>query len=237
MSLPLADEYCSLDDVHRALISKLNVRLSQSRSGSDKNVLLKTSDTFVPTTVEHNITALVGNGVPAWIEMYDSGAEGYFPIRVVNLSQLAVYYDMGTLACSFWAEDTTALDGTAAVQYVTFTYLPSGRCRIRYDLDFVKDRLAQTSGLPEHVEDLIVKETENALIQQTIKPNLTLDLRGNEELRQDYAAIVKTLDDYYQQNVLDIQPLVKLWEIWAFRSADAQTSFTKPTPSGRGLYG
>jgi hypothetical protein len=232
-SLPLADEYCDLPDVHRELVSKLNLRLSQSRSGSDKNVRLKTSDSFTPATVQHNITALIGDGEPAWIETIDDDGN-YYPIRVVNLSEL-IYYE-GSLACAFWAEDTTAETATEPVRYVTFTQVPSAACRIRYDLDFVKDKLAQVSGMPEHTEDLVIKETENALIQKVIKTKLALDLRGNEEVRQDYRAIVDSLDGYYKQNMMDIPGLVALWKIWAFRNPSTQTSFTKPTPSSRNLY-
>lgn len=238
-TLPMVEEYCQIDDVHRAIVGKLNVWTSFARSGSDKKVLLSTTANFTPTTTPYDITALLAGSQPAWIETRngDSLTDPFYPIRVVPLSQISNYYELGELACAFWAEDTASKNDDQATQYVSFTFPPSQPCRIRFDMSGVKDTIAQIAALPEHIVDLVVKEAENALIKKKIQPGLAIDLRRDEDLRKDAPMILKTLDGFYQQNLLDIKPLLRLWEIWAFRSPDTQTSFQKPTPSMRGMYG
>lgn len=235
VDLPLVDEYCSLDDVHRALVRKYNIRLAQSRVGSDKNVLLSTSAEFTPTSVTHNVTALIGKGEPAWIEM-QTGTGQYYPIRIINYSQLADYTALGEFACAFWAEDSDVVS-IEPVQYVTFTFQPSAACRIKYDRDNVKAGLGDVVMFPDYVADLIVLETQNELIARKILPKMAIDLRRNEEGRKDVREIKEALNGVYKQNLIDIEDLKRLWEIWAFRSRDAQSSFNKPTPSGRNMYG
>ena len=236
LDLDLAKEYCDIIDVHRAVTSRLNVRLGFARAGSDTNVRLKTSSEFTPTALQHDITALIGNGTPAWLEMQDT-ADDFFPVRIVNYSQLADFMNNGIMAAAFWAEDADVNSANEPVQYVSFSYLPTGACRIKYDLDEEKLLVAQVSALPDGIAELIVLEAVNSLIQKKIKPKMAVDLRGNEELRKDYREIVAALDGMFAQNLLEIRDLNALFIDWAFRSRDVQTSFNKPTPSGRNLYG
>lgn len=235
--LPLSEEYADVIDVHRSVVQKLNVRTSFSRSGSDINVLLSTTAEFTPTTRDYDITALIGKGIPAWLECKynDLGvSDTFLQVRIVNLSELGDYRTAGIFAAAFWAEESTVV-GTPATQYVSFTDIPNSPCRIRYDKDGVRQTLADISALPDHVSDLVVKEAENVLIPR-IKVKLAMDMRRNGDLQKSAGIILQTLDGVYQQNMMDIEPLKKLWEIWAFRARNAQTNFNKPTPSSRGLY-
>jgi hypothetical protein len=230
--LPGVEAFLDVPDVHRAVVDKLNVRTSFARQGSDLNVLLSTSETFVPTDNLYDISALI-TGTPAWAELQAADGQWY-PVRCINVSHIADYALMGDMACAFWSEE--APDGSAPIKYIQFTFVPSQTCRLRYDMDKTLMRLSDYMSLPDNVTDLIVKEAVNQLIPR-VKLKLSLNLRRNEEMRQDLPLILETLEEVKTQNREDLVMLVRLWEIWAFRDRGAQGDFVNPTPSGSMLYG
>jgi hypothetical protein len=232
LDLPGVESYVHPTDAHRAIVSKLNVYLAFARQGSDLNILLKTSQPFIPADLLVDVSALY-TGTPCWVEMLGPDG-GYYPIRSVNLSQIQSYALLGDMACAFWSEES--IDGSPAVNYVQFTFVPNTTCRIRYDQDTALMLLANSIQLPDHVADLVIFEAENSFIPK-LKLKIAMDMRRNEEARQDVGMIMGTLDEIVARNKEDIPQLRRLWEIWAFRDRGTQNDFTKPTPTGRMLYG
>lgn len=229
----LAAEFCDLDKIHNAVVQHNSILTAHSRESSI-NVLLGVTPSFTPTTTEYNITSLIGKGIPAWIEKQDDD-DVWRPMRVVPLVQLADYTAMGMLAAAFYAEDS-ATGSTDPVQYVAFSFVPSTAVRIRFDRDTVKKNLTENTELPDHVAELMVKRVQNSVIPR-IKAQIVLKSRNDAELRKLSKDLRDTLSEIHAQNEMDMKPLQALWKIWAFKDRGNESSFNKPTPSGRTAYG
>lgn len=227
-----AVEFCDLNHIHTAVVQKHSLRTAQSQA-SGVNVLLAVSAQFTPTETTHDITALIAKGVPAWIE-HLSEDEVWRPMRIVGLNQLSDYAALGTLAATFYSEDS-ADSSTEPVQYVAFTFLPGGPCRIRFDRDVVRLGMDHNILLPDNVAELITKEAQNTMIPR-IKLAIDMRTRNDEELRRFARDAKQSLSEIHAQNERDIKPLHELWKIWAFRDRRSESSFNKPTPSGRNMY-
>ncbi len=236
LSLEPAAEFLNLDRIHNAVVQKLNIRTMQTRM-SDINVLIGLSDEFTPTASPHDITALIGKGVPAWIEaktIVPSGPDWWQQIRVVNLSEINNYQAMGALAAAFYG-DETASSTAQPTQYVAFSYLPNAVCRIRFDRDGQRTDPDSDMILPDNLAELIVREAQNDLIP-SIKMAMAFRKRNDDELAKIAPDLLAALNEVYMQNEKTIKDLDALWKVWAFRPRDVQTSFNKPTPSGANLY-
>lgn len=234
--LAAAAEFLSLEDVHNAVVQRLNTRTMESRT-SDINVLLGTSAEFTPDAVPYDVTSLIGKSVPCWVETKGdllNGVQYWYPVRSVNQSDLNDYARMGAFACSFYSEESTG-DVLQPVQYISFTFLPVRACRIRYDRDNQRTALDADIILPDNLSELIVLEAQNSLIPR-IKLAMGMRLRSDEEGRRDAAAISQSLQEIYLQNVVDIKPLDAQWKVWAFRDRAAQDSHNNPTPRSEGMY-
>lgn len=237
LGLEAVAEYLDLDKIHNAVVQKLNIRTMQSRS-SDLNVLLGLSAEFTPEASPYDITSLIGKGVAAWVETKSTvlnGVDWWYPARTISLAQFNDYQRLGMFAVAFHGEEA-ASDTAQATQYLSFTYLPSAICRIRFDRDLTRLAMADDILLPDHFADLVVMEAQNVIIPR-LKFKLTMGLRRDEEGRKDAQAILASLTEVYMQNVMDIKPFDAEWQIWSYRSRSVQTSFNKPSPSGRSMYG
>jgi len=231
--LEAAQEYLDINAVHNVVIQRLNARTIQSRS-STANVLLTTSDEFTPTSVLYDITSLIGKSVVAFIETkwtQQSNLEVWRNIRVVPLNQLNDYIAMGALACAFYGEESD----TDVTQYVKFSVIPGGVCRIRYDRDGTREGLDSEILLPDELSELIVLEAQNSLISR-IKLKLSMGLRRDAEGRTDAKMIWEALNDIFVQNLRDAEPLYAQWKLWAFSDRAKEDNFNLPTPRSGILY-
>lgn len=236
MELGAAEEFAALDEIHNAVSQKHNVRVAMSQMSS-VNVLLGVSAEFTPTATTYDVTALIGKGVPSFLEMEGDSSvlsPRWSPIRIVNINQLEYYAQMGVMAAAFYGEDAGDAE-TEAVQYVQFTSVPGGPCRIRFDKDSQRIALTNNIQLPDNVADLIVKEAQNLLIPR-IKLAITMRIRQDPALKDLAADIKNDLTEIYAQNVVDIEPLKNLWKVWAFRDRANESSFNKPTPNSGAMY-
>jgi len=234
LELEIVAEFLSVDKIHNAVVQRHAVRTAQAGS-SAVNVLLGVTASFTPTTTEYDISALIGKGVPAWLEYQVSGTD-WKPMRILNLAQIADYSTLGVLAAAFYSLDSDSAS-TEPIQYVGFTQVPGVACRIRFDRDIVRLGIADNILLPDHVAELIVKEAENMLIPR-IKASIDVRCRNDKELRIIARDLKQSLSEIQAQNQLEIKDLLRLWQQWAFSDrAAAGTTFNKPTPSSRGYYG
>lgn len=237
IGLEAAQEYLHLNDIHNVVVQRLNVLTSQSRT-SDINVLLATSDEFVPDAIPYDITSLIGKSVPKWIEcrvdITEGVADRWFPVRAVPLSQLSDYARIGALACSFHGEEPAG-DDEQAIQYVSFTYLPPQTCRVRFDRDSQRTALSADILIPDNIAELVVLQAQNSLVPR-VQFKLNMDLRRDKELRPIAGGILASLENIRQQNLVDIEPLYAQWKVWAFRDRQAPTSFNLVTPQSEVLY-
>lgn len=233
LELEVAAEFLSVEKIHNAVVQRHAVRTAQAGS-SAVNVFLGVTPSFTPTTVDYDISGLIGKGVPAWLEYF--AGDDWKPMRIINLNQVEDYAMLGTLAAAFHAESS----GTSAiepVQYVKFTQVPGTECRIRFDRDIVRLGITDNILLPDNVSELIVKEAENMLIPR-IKASIDVRCRNDKELRIIARDLKQSLSEIQAQNQLEIKDLLRLWQQWAFTDrAAGGKSFNKPTPSSRGLYG
>lgn len=226
----LPPEYLPLVDVHNAVTQKHSVRLNLSRI-SDINVLLALTSDFTASTDPIDITNLVSKGVPSFVETY-SDSDGWQPIKVVNIVNLSASKDAGETACAFYGDES---NGNR--QYVQFANPPDGHCRIRFDKDNAPDLLNNTSALPNYVSELIVLEAMNMLI-----PRISMRVVNNQQRKkqttQDVQLILGVLTNMRQQNTIDMQDLLNLWKVWAYRDRAAQnaTETKQPIPLGKNLY-
>lgn len=236
LSLAPAAEYVDLNMVHNAVIQRVNVRTMQSRNSS-VNVLLGTSDEFTPDTVDYDITALVGKGIPCFIErrnVVQDNVSWWQNIRVVPLSQLNDYVSMGAFACAFYGDETTS-ETAQPTQYVKFTFLPAGVCRIRFDRDSQRTSLNSDMLLPDNLADLPVREAQNDLIP-AIQLAIQMDMRRDEAGRQFSSGIVAALQNVYAQNLMVIKELDALWRVYAYSDRSKESNFNLPVPNGQWLY-
>lgn len=236
LGLEPAGEYLSVEDVHNAVVQRLNTRTMQSRT-SDINVLLGTSSTFTPTTIPYDVTALIGKSVPCWLEVQADTVGGqtwWHPVRNVSLVQLTDYRNLGAFACAFYGEEPSS-DTAQPTQYLSFTYLPARTCRIRFDRDGQRTAMTSDILLPDNLSELVVLEAQNSLIPR-IKTAITVRTRKDSESVKYAAELKRDLDGILMQNMLDIRPLDAQWRVWAFRDRSAQPAFNKPTPSSENLY-
>ncbi len=141
---------------------------------------------------------------------------------------------MGRFAASFYGEELDD-DTSQAVQYVAFSYLPGGVCRIRFDRDGERTALNAAILLPDNLSELIVLESQNSIISR-IKFKIAMDMRRDKELQKIAPALMAALGEIYLQNTVDIKPLDAEWRVWAYRDRAAETNFKLPTPSGANLY-
>lgn len=235
MELEAAAEFLQLDKIHNAIVQVHNIRAMQSRFSS-VNVLLALSEEFTPTEVVHDITTLINQGVPQWIEV-ESDTDEWIPIRVVPLVSLQDYRIIGTMAAAFEGLDQSYKgDDEGVTQNIHFSYLPSGACRIRFEADHERTALSGNMVLPDHLADLIIKEAEQQIIPR-IKLAMGMRMRRDEELKSILDVVLGALNEIYAQNERDILNLLSLWKVWAFRNRSTSPNFTKPTPSGRNFYG
>ncbi len=232
LELSMAAEFLQLDVIHNAVIQAHTLRVAQSRNSSI-NVLLGVTAGFTPTTKRHDITALIGKGIPAWIE-FQEGSD-WTPMRVVNLAQIADYEQLGIQAAAFEAEESGS-STTEPIQYVNFSLTPSETFRIRFDRDTYRLNLSENILLPDSVAGLIVKEAENSIIPK-IKMSIDTRCRNDKALAQIAKGLKESLSEVYAQNTLEIRDLKRVWHVWAFRDRRGDVAFTKPTPSSRGMYG
>lgn len=233
LELEVVGEYLSVDKIHNAVIQRHNVRVAQSRMSS-VNVMLGVSASFTPTETTHDVSALIGSGVPAWLETY-SDDDTWVPVRIVSLVQLSGYAQLNVLAAAFYATEADS-DTTEAVQYVDFSVLPGAACRIRFDRDRVRTNLVENAQLPDSVIELIVKEAQNMIIPR-LKVAIDVRCRKDKELREIARDLKQSLTEMQMQNTLEInRDLIPLWMVWAFKDRANESGFTKPTPSSRGMY-
>ncbi len=236
LGLEAAGELLDLDNIHNAVVQKLNIRTMQARS-SDLNILLGLSDEFTPTASPYDITSLIGKSVPAWVETKSTvlnGVDWWYPTRIVPFSQFNDYQRMGKFAVSFYGEEADS-DTDQATQFLAFTYLPAAVCRIRFDRDGTRKGLDSDMLLPDHFAELIIMEAQNVIIPR-LKLKLNMGLRRDEEGRKDAEAIREALTEVYMQNKMDIVPFEAEYKIWMYRDRSAQTNFNNPSPSGRSMY-
>ncbi len=236
LSLAPASEYIDLSMMHNAVVQRLNVRTMQSRDSS-ANVLLGTSDEFTPDDVVYDVTALIGKGVPCWIEcrqVVQSDIVWWQNIRVVSLSQLNDYKMMGAFACAFYG-DETASETAQPIQYVQFTFLPVGVCRIRFDRDSQRIALDSDMVLPDNFADLIVREAQNDVIP-AVQLAIQMDRRRDEGGRESADRIVVALQNLYAQNDKVIREMDALWRVWAYIDRARESNFNNPTPSSPAQY-
>lgn len=231
----IASDFLQPEVVHNSVVQAHNLRASQTRLSS-VNVLLATSSQFTPATLQYDITALIGDGVPAFVEYLDSDGVSWLPMRVIPITSLADYAAADVLAAAFSAEES-ATAGVEPIEYITFTFLPPGAVRIRFDRDLVRKLLTDDSLLPDHVSELMVKDAVCFSIPR-LKIEIDLRSRRDADLRGMKESLKGSLDDMRKQ-ILEIEapPLIALWKQWAFGDRSAQGAFNKPTPSSRGLYG
>lgn len=229
-------EYLTLPEIHSAVVARLNVRTMQSRS-SDINVLLAVTDPFTVDTIPYDVTNLIGKARPAWVETLSDPIDNFdrwFPVRVVPLAQIGDYIATGMFACAFHGEEPdNELD--QPTQYLTFTYIPGNSVRIRYDRDSQRTELASDILLPDNLAELVVLEAQNSLIPR-LANRIAMGLRRDADGRKDAGLIIGTLNAIRDQNLIDIVPLKKQWEIYVYRDRATETSFDKLTPSGSNLY-
>jgi hypothetical protein len=233
-----ASEFLPVDVVHNAVVQAHNLRASQTRLSSI-NVVLATTPQFTPTGLQYNVTSLIGDGTPIRVEyLADDGINPaqWIPMRVIPLASMSDYQAAGILAATFEGDDS-ATSGVDPVEYINFTFLPAGPVRIRFDRDLVRKLLTDDSLLPDHVAELMVKDAIVFVIPR-LKLEIDVSSRRDPELRAIKNDLKGTLDDMRRQILeIDGPPLIALWKNWAFRDRGAETSFNKPTPSSRGLYG
>lgn len=236
LSLAPASEYIDLSMMHNAVVQRVNVRTMQSRN-SNANVLLGTSDEFTPDVIDYDITDLIGKGIPCFIETRQVAQENvswWQNIRVVPLSQLNDYMAMGAFACAFYG-DETASETAQPTQYVKFTFLPAGVCRIRFDRDTQRTALSSDMLLPDNLADLPVREAQNDLIP-AIQLAIQMDMRRDEAGRPFAAGITAALNNVFMQNEKVIRELDALWRNWAYTDRAKEANFNNPTPNGQWLY-
>lgn len=236
MGLAAASEYLTLEDIHNAVVQRLNARTMQSRT-SDINVLLGTTAEFSPDVTPYDVTSLIGKSVPCWVEVKGlliSQVQQWVPVRIVNMNQLSDYQRLGLPAVAFYGEEA-ANDTDQPTQYMAWTYLSGRPCRIRFDRDEQRTDLDADIIIPDNLSELVVLEAQNSLVPR-VKFALAMRMRGDEELRKIAAPIMQSLTEIYAQNLIDIRPLVSQWKVWAFRDRAAQTSFDLPTPRGATMY-
>lgn len=227
-------EWIPLPLVHNASVQVLNVLSTQAKF-SNVNSVISLSDEFTPTdNSPYNITNLIGKGLPSWIE-YKANETTWIPIRVVDLSVINSFYNLGALVVAFYGEDTGE-DGADVVQYAKFSNIPNAACRIRFDRDNVQNLMQDVLALPDNLSDYPVLLAQNKVIPR-IKTKIALNLNRNENERKDAQLLIGLLNDIWQQNMLDIQPLKALYNIWAFSERPTHKNFNKPTPKSRTLYG
>lgn len=236
LSLAPASEYIDLSMMHNAVVQRVNVRTMQSRN-SNANVLLGTSDEFTPDVNPYDITDLIGKGIPLFIEtrwVAQDEISWWQNVRVVPLAQLNDYVTMGAFACSFYG-DETASDTAQPTQYVKFSFLPMGVCRIRFERDSQRIALDSDMLLPDNLADLPVREAQNDLIP-AIQLAIQMDRRRDEAGRESADRIVAALNNVYLQNEKVIREMDALWRNWAYIDRAKEANFTNPTPNGSQLY-
>lgn len=236
LSLAPASEYIDLSMMHNAVVQRVNVRTMQSRNSS-VNVLLGTSAEFTPDAIAYDITSLIGKGIPYFIEarqVTQGDVDWWQNIRVVPLSQLDDYISMGAFACAFYGDETDSETAQPA-QYVKFTFLPAGVCRIRFDRDSQRTALDADMLLPDNLADLPVREAQNDVIP-AIQLAIQTDMRRDEAGRPFAAGIVAALNNVFLQNEKVIKELDALWRVWAYTDRAKESNFNNPTPSGQWLY-
>ncbi len=236
LSLAPASEYIDLAMMHNAVVQRVNVRTMQSRNSS-ANVLLGTSEEFTPDDVTYDITAMIGKGVPCFLEnraVAQDNISWWQNIRVVALPQLNDYMSMGAFACAFYGDETDSATAQPT-QYVKFTFLPAGVCRIRFDRDTQRTALDADMLLPDNLADLPVREAQNDVIP-AIKLAIQMDLRRDDALRKDAPGILAALNDLYAQNERVIKELDALWRVWAYTDRAKEANFNNPVPNGQWLY-
>lgn len=234
LELEIVSDFLSVDKIHNAVVQRHNIRVQQSRT-STGNVLLGVTASFTPTEKKHDITALIGKGVPVAIECLDEDGTTWLPLRVTNPNYLTDYTHLGVIAVAFSGEET-ASNTTEPTQYAEFSLLPGRPCRIKFDRDLVRKYLTDLMLLPDSVAELMIKEAQNSIIPR-LKASIDVQSRNDKELRQIARDLKQSLTEIQQQNLLEIKQLEALWKIWAFKDRSSENSFNKPTPSGRSLYG
>lgn len=226
-------DYFHADEAHRAIVQTVNIRTAFTRNSS-VNVLLAKTDVFEANLVEIDITSKIGFGVPLWIEEQTPINPDFVQMRTINMAAMSEFRKNGIRAAAFWSEEPNDTS-SPVVRMLTFSIIPNTNVRIWFDRDLVSTIDSDLTRLPAHIDDLLVKEAENILIPK-IKLRMGLDLGREEKRVKDVAFIARTLDELYQQNRVEIVKLDKLWQIWAFRARDTETSFNRPTPNSRWLY-
>ncbi len=157
------EEWLKLADVHRAVVSVLNIRTAQSRF-SDESRLISTAAIFTPGALDYEVTNIIGNGSPVAVEIQTGNR--FKRVRVVNLLEIENYADTGELVCAFYGDE--AAPGQTPVaqnkQFIRFSDLPNSPIRIQFDQDGTRKGMTDFSDLPDSVADLIVYEAQNNLI-------------------------------------------------------------------------
>lgn len=236
LSLTAAAEFLDLTQVHNAVVARLNIRTMQSRNSAE-NVLLGTSDEFTVTDLDHDITSLIGKGVIAWVETRNANENtlvNWTNIRVVPLSQLNDYKQMGAMACAYYGDEPASATAQAT-QYLKFTFRPGGVCRIRFDRDGERKNLDSDTLLPGNISELIVREAQNDLIA-TIQTAIGFRMRSDEELRKFAPPILQGLAAMFQTNLGLIRDLDSVWRVWAFSDRAKESNFDQPTPRSSANY-
>lgn len=224
-------EICSLPQAHDAVVQALNVRLAFARH-SKSNAAGSVTPEFFPNAITYDITEMIGGGVPVGCEVLEEAryvAVKHFPLDRLPENPL----DIVGYGCAF-ERQTNEITGETRI-FVRFNVVPQQAVRILYNSGAVVKDLEQSAQIPESVTELIVLEAQNILIPR-INLAISMNLSRNENERKDAQLIIASYNAIFVQNMQRIEPLKRLWEIWAMKSRQPNIGRLH-TPRSSRLYG
>lgn len=225
-----APEICSISEAHNAVVQVLNVRLAFARH-SQTNAAAAVTPEFFPNDTGYDITNLIGGGTPVGCEVLEETR--YVSVRAFALVDLPTNnLDVIGFGCAF---ETQITAGTGEARtFVRFNVAPQKAVRIIYTSGAVVKGLEQAAQIPDTISELIVLEAENILIPR-IQLRYSANLNRNENERKDAQMVIGSYNGIFASNQERIRPLLRLWEIWAFKARQPNFGRRSTPRSGR-LY-
>lgn len=207
-------------------VKSISAKYIESIQQSDQNQIIEFEEFQLNHERQYDLSAIVGKGVPAWMERRTSDQDDWEIIPVYNLHNLEKTRTQGRKGCAFFGDIYGGFQ-------VRFTYADNAFHRIWFDpesaFDLTKD---DDSILPRNFNYMLQLEVAQ-FVMPTLMDNAVDKSSPNKPISAEKFRTWNLKMASWEKQLQDWKPK---WETWLKRSRGAQTSGNRPRNFRQNLY-
>lgn len=207
-------------------VKMVSAKYIESIQQSDQNQIISSEEINFENEQEYDLSAVVGRGVPAWIER-KSGDTSWKMVPIVNLHNLENEKNQGRQSCSFY--------GNVYGSFIAkLSYKSTEIHRLWYDPEQAFDlKQDSESVLPRNFNRMLELEV-GVFTLPTLMNNAVRTMPKGEPIPDQQIMAWNNLSNVWRDQLGE---WMAKWKTWLHRSRGAQSSGMRPRKFIRNLYG